>query len=62
MEQAALPAEARPATGAEHRPAGPGPRAQAVRRYWIVRLLFGAIWGIDATLKWLPGSGISTCP
>jgi thiosulfate dehydrogenase (quinone) large subunit len=26
-----------------------------VRRYWLVRLGFGLIWGIDATLKWLPG-------
>jgi thiosulfate dehydrogenase [quinone] large subunit len=51
MNQAALPTEARPAE-AERRPA---PGAQAVRRYWIVRLLFGAIWAIDATLKWLPG-------
>jgi len=25
------------------------------RRYWMVRLGFGLIWGIDATLKWLPG-------
>jgi thiosulfate dehydrogenase (quinone) large subunit len=32
-------------------PAGP----QNVRRYWIVRLLFGLIWAIDATFKWLPG-------
>jgi thiosulfate dehydrogenase (quinone) large subunit len=29
--------------------------APTVRRYWIVRLGFGLIWGIDATLKWLPG-------
>jgi thiosulfate dehydrogenase [quinone] large subunit len=28
---------------------------QNVRRYWVVRLLFGLVWGIDATLKWLPG-------
>jgi nitrite reductase (NO-forming) len=28
---------------------------QNVRRYWVVRLPFGVIWGIDATLKWLPG-------
>lgn len=33
------------------RPADP----QQVRRYWIVRLGFGLIWVIDATLKWLPG-------
>jgi hypothetical protein len=26
-----------------------------VQRYWMVRLGFGLIWGIDATLKWLPG-------
>ena len=26
-----------------------------VRRYWLARLGFGLIWGIDATLKWLPG-------
>lgn len=26
-----------------------------IRRYWAVRLGFGAIWAIDATLKWLPG-------
>jgi hypothetical protein len=26
-----------------------------VRRYWLVRLGFGLIWDIDATLKWLPG-------
>jgi thiosulfate dehydrogenase (quinone) large subunit len=32
-------------------PAGP----QNVRRYWIIRVTFGLIWGIDATLKWLPG-------
>ncbi len=29
--------------------------APNVRGYWIVRLAFGLIWGIDATLKWLPG-------
>ena len=44
----------------EAAPAGAGsgsgrPARQNVRRYWIVRLGFGAIWGIDATLKWLPG-------
>jgi uncharacterized membrane protein YphA (DoxX/SURF4 family) len=41
------------------RPAGPPaaspPPRPAVRRYWGIRLLFGVIWGIDATLKWLPG-------
>ena len=26
-----------------------------VQGYWIARLGFGLIWGIDATLKWLPG-------
>lgn len=26
-----------------------------VRRYWSVRTVFGLIWAIDATLKWLPG-------
>jgi thiosulfate dehydrogenase (quinone) large subunit len=26
-----------------------------VRRYWLVRLVFGAVWAVDATLKWLPG-------
>lgn len=26
-----------------------------VRRYFGVRLVFAAIWGIDAILKWLPG-------
>jgi nitrite reductase (NO-forming) len=41
--------EASPAT--PRGPAGP----QNVRRYWVIRLLFGLIWGIDATLKWLPG-------
>jgi hypothetical protein len=44
MKQAPLPAGARPATGTGHRPAGPAPSAEAVRRYWIVRLLFGVIW------------------
>lgn len=29
--------------------------AAAVRRYLCVRTGFGLIWGIDATLKWLPG-------
>jgi thiosulfate dehydrogenase [quinone] large subunit len=29
--------------------------APNVQGYWIVRLGFGLIWGIDATLKWLPG-------
>jgi thiosulfate dehydrogenase (quinone) large subunit len=29
--------------------------APNVRRYWLVRLGFGLVWGIDATLKWLPG-------
>ncbi len=29
--------------------------APNVRGYWIVRLGFGLIWAIDATLKWLPG-------
>ncbi len=39
------------------RPPGLRPPADAgpVRRYWIIRLIFAAIWGIDATLKWLPG-------
>jgi thiosulfate dehydrogenase (quinone) large subunit len=33
-----------------------GPRsAPNVQGYWAVRLAFGLIWGIDATLKWLPG-------
>ena len=58
MNHATLPPGARPPAGA-HRSlagsAGPAPTAQAVQRYWIVRLLFGVIWGIDATLKWLPG-------
>jgi uncharacterized membrane protein YphA (DoxX/SURF4 family) len=49
----AIPAYASP-VGAST-PAAPAPDARAVRRYWIVRLLFGLIWGIDATLKWLPG-------
>jgi thiosulfate dehydrogenase (quinone) large subunit len=59
VKQAALPTEAPPAEAV--RPAGPGPApvpapdGRAIRRYWIIRLLFGAIWGIDATLKWLPG-------
>jgi thiosulfate dehydrogenase [quinone] large subunit len=58
MNHATLPRGARPAAGAHRSLAGfPGaaPTAQAVRRYWIVRLLFGVIWGIDATLKWRPG-------
>jgi thiosulfate dehydrogenase (quinone) large subunit len=29
--------------------------APNVQGYWIARLGFGLIWGIDATLKWLPG-------
>jgi uncharacterized membrane protein YphA (DoxX/SURF4 family) len=33
---------------------GPG-AVPNVQGYWIVRLGFGLIWGIDATLKWLPG-------
>jgi nitrite reductase (NO-forming) len=44
----ASPGQEKPGTEGS---AGP----QNVRRYWIVRLLFGLIWGIDATLKWLPG-------
>jgi thiosulfate dehydrogenase [quinone] large subunit len=28
---------------------------KSARRYWMVRVGFGLIWGIDATLKWLPG-------
>jgi thiosulfate dehydrogenase (quinone) large subunit len=69
MKQPALQAEARPAAPPvpAARPADPGHPAdapqlvisvagtRAVRRYWIIRLLFGVIWGIDATLKWLPG-------
>jgi thiosulfate dehydrogenase [quinone] large subunit len=31
------------------------PAAPNVRRYLAVRIGFGLIWGIDATLKWLPG-------
>lgn len=27
----------------------------AVRRYFAIRLVFAAVWAIDATLKWLPG-------
>ena len=26
-----------------------------VRRYWLIRSVFGLIWAVDATLKWLPG-------
>ena len=48
LERAASPGQENPGTGTS---AGP----QNVRRYWAVRLLFGLIWGIDATLKWLPG-------
>jgi nitrite reductase (NO-forming) len=48
LERAASPVQENPGTV---NPAGP----QNVRRYWVVRLLFGLIWGIDATLKWLPG-------
>jgi nitrite reductase (NO-forming) len=48
QELVASPDQEKPAT---EDPAGP----QNIRRYWIVRLLFGLIWGIDATLKWLPG-------
>jgi thiosulfate dehydrogenase (quinone) large subunit len=63
MKQPALQAEARPAAppvpaarpAGAPQPAVPVASAQAVRRYWIIRLLFGVIWGIDATLKWLPG-------
>ncbi len=29
--------------------------AALVRRYFAVRLLFAAVWAVDATLKWLPG-------
>jgi uncharacterized membrane protein YphA (DoxX/SURF4 family) len=38
-------------------PPGPRPPADAgpVRRYLVIRLIFAATWGIDATLKWLPG-------
>jgi nitrite reductase (NO-forming) len=39
------------ANSSERGPVG----APNVRRHWMVRLGFGLIWGIDATLKWLPG-------
>jgi uncharacterized membrane protein YphA (DoxX/SURF4 family) len=42
---------ANPADLSDRGPAGP----PNVRRYWTVRLAFALIWGIDATLKWLPG-------
>jgi thiosulfate dehydrogenase (quinone) large subunit len=57
VRSTALPMQARPA-GDDRAAAAdpdPAPGAGVVRRYWIVRLLFGLIWGIDATLKWLPG-------
>jgi thiosulfate dehydrogenase (quinone) large subunit len=40
---------------ARNEPAGRSAGPQNVRRYWIIRVTFGLIWGIDATLKWLPG-------
>jgi thiosulfate dehydrogenase (quinone) large subunit len=40
---------------ARNEPAGQSAGPQNVRRYWIIRVTFGLIWGIDATLKWLPG-------
>ena len=46
--------EAAAADVAYDRERGPG-AAPDVRGYWIARLGFGLIWGIDATLKWLPG-------
>jgi nitrite reductase (NO-forming) len=47
------PGKARPVPGPERaQPAG----HRDARRYWAVRIGFGLIWGIDATLKWLPGS------
>jgi nitrite reductase (NO-forming) len=39
---------------ADDREREPGAAPNA-RGYWIARLMFGLIWGIDATLKWLPG-------
>jgi uncharacterized membrane protein YphA (DoxX/SURF4 family) len=33
----------------------PEPTAPDVHRYLAVRIGFGLIWAIDATLKWLPG-------
>ena len=36
-----------------HRPRLPDPGL--VRRYSYVRIAFGLIWAVDATLKWLPG-------
>lgn len=38
-------------------PAVPGSavRSPEVRRYFTIRLVFAAVWGIDAALKWLPG-------
>ena len=46
--------EATAANAAYDHERGPG-TAPNVQGYWIVRLGFGLIWGIDATLKWLPG-------
>jgi nitrite reductase (NO-forming) len=38
--------------GADRAEVGPDRRA---RGYLAARVLFGAVWAIDATLKWLPG-------
>jgi uncharacterized membrane protein YphA (DoxX/SURF4 family) len=45
------PAATRP--GFPRPPALPDPGL--VRRYWYIRIAFGLVWAIDATLKWLPG-------
>jgi len=37
------------------RPGSPPADPAAVRRYCWVRVGFGLIWALDATLKWLPG-------
>jgi thiosulfate dehydrogenase [quinone] large subunit len=49
-----LASEAEPDEG-PGRQARQGGGRRTARRYWAVRVGFGAIWGIDAVLKWLPG-------
>lgn len=41
--------------GASRETAAPHPDPVLVRRYFVVRLGFAAIWLVDASLKWLPG-------
>jgi nitrite reductase (NO-forming) len=51
----AVPSGAAPGAAVSQAPVTQPPAIPNARRYLAVRIGFGLIWAIDATLKWLPG-------